>query len=193
MHKQRLGILIAASVGILISFLPSYSMDGENINAQTWLILVLFSIPLIISLIGKNGEPLSKRMFIVTIISGAVVILLGVFNIWYISSLNKMYKMTEREMQVFKNLDIPISNTEINIEFGLYFMILAAIALVIVSIKTKEKFIHNNNKPQELNLMSSKRCPYCAETINKDAKKCKFCGEFLDDDLRRDKEIYTLK
>jgi TM2 domain-containing membrane protein YozV len=27
---------------------------------------------------------------------------------------------------------------------------------------------------------ATKQCPYCAETIHRDAKKCKHCGEFLD-------------
>ena len=31
----------------------------------------------------------------------------------------------------------------------------------------------------------TKSCPFCAETILRDARKCKHCGEFLDDSLKK--------
>jgi predicted RNA-binding Zn-ribbon protein involved in translation (DUF1610 family) len=34
--------------------------------------------------------------------------------------------------------------------------------------------------PPEVIEPQTKRCPYCAETIQFEAKKCRFCGEFLD-------------
>jgi TM2 domain-containing membrane protein YozV len=32
--------------------------------------------------------------------------------------------------------------------------------------------------------IETKKCPFCAEEINKDAIKCKHCGEILDSDMR---------
>ncbi|GHB52831.1 hypothetical protein [Mongoliitalea lutea] len=32
---------------------------------------------------------------------------------------------------------------------------------------------------------NQKKCPFCAELINRDAIKCKHCGEFLDSSLRQ--------
>jgi uncharacterized membrane protein YvbJ len=34
----------------------------------------------------------------------------------------------------------------------------------------------------------TKKCPYCAEEINKEAKKCKHCGEILDNEIRAERE-----
>jgi TM2 domain-containing membrane protein YozV len=32
--------------------------------------------------------------------------------------------------------------------------------------------------------IETKKCPYCAEEINKDAIKCKHCGEILDSEVK---------
>lgn len=39
----------------------------------------------------------------------------------------------------------------------------------------------------------TRRCPYCAELINKDAIKCKHCGEILDPEIRaaRSQQLHT--
>lgn len=39
---------------------------------------------------------------------------------------------------------------------------------------------------------NAKACPYCAETIAKDARKCRYCGEFLDNDSTRKKNVISV-
>jgi predicted nucleic acid-binding Zn ribbon protein len=37
-------------------------------------------------------------------------------------------------------------------------------------------------------VIQTKKCPYCAETINVEAIKCKHCGEILDNDLKASRQ-----
>lgn len=37
-------------------------------------------------------------------------------------------------------------------------------------------------------VIQTKKCPYCAETIHADALKCKHCGEILDESLKTSRQ-----
>ena len=62
MNKQRLGILIVASLGVLATFLPwvkgpFFTANGAQ-RTDGWFTLALFAVPLVISLLNDKTKAL---------------------------------------------------------------------------------------------------------------------------------------
>jgi len=134
MNRQRLAILIIASLGALATFMPWVkapivgTINGTE--GDGWITLVLFAIPLIISLLNDRTKSLQGGLLIGAIIPG---LLAGVIAIWKIIEFNS--KMSEIGDNPFAQA---LSST-VSIGFGLYLLPLAGIALPIAAFLMKDK------------------------------------------------------
>ena len=134
MNKQRLAILIVAGLGALATFLPWVKVPiVGTINGTAgdgWITLVLFAVPLVISLLNDKTKALKGGLLYGAIIPSLVA---GALGIWKIIEFNS--KMSEIEDNPFaKALGATVS-----IEFGLYLLVLAGIALPIVAFLIKDQ------------------------------------------------------
>ena len=132
MNKQRLGILIVASLGVLATFLPwakgpLFIVNGAQRSDG------LFVVPLVISLLNDKTKALKGGQFY-----GAIVpsIIAGIYGILAIVGTHSMTSFFNSEMEdnVFGQL---FGNFSIG--FGLWLVVLAGIALPIVAFKIKDK------------------------------------------------------
>lgn len=128
MHKQRMGILIAAAAGMLGAFLPWVTflmVSVSGINSSTgWLILVLFGAALAMTLIGNKQSILTGAKFYVAIAAGAVAALIAILNIVNFKS------------EVGQQGGI---GSVVSIGVGLYVIILAGIAVVVLGFILKKE------------------------------------------------------
>ena len=131
MHKQRLGILIVASLGVLATFLPWVkspiigSINGTQ--GPGWMTLLLFAVPLVISLLNDKTKALKGGQLYGAIIPSLIA---GVYGIGEILSFNST--------SVKNNPFLQILEASVSIEYGLYLVVLAGIALPIVAFLIKD-------------------------------------------------------
>ena len=79
MNKQRKFVLIAAAIGIISMFLPWISFFGFNINGMHGsgiLVFLCFVVSGIIALPGDQTKNLDKTMWGITLIAGAIALLI---------------------------------------------------------------------------------------------------------------------
>ena len=50
-------------------------------------------------------------------------------------------------------------------------------------------YLKNKNSNNSITEGSSKKCPYCAEIINKEAKVCRYCGKNLPEEQKEESKI----
>lgn len=141
MYKQRIGIIIAAAIGALGTFLPwvhapiigsvpgSYGSDG-------WITFILFVITIGLCFVGKRTEPL-KLGFLV----GAIIPSL-------LASIVALIKIIDFNSQMGNAVsDNPFSKAmtqTVGIGIGLYLIVLAGIAVLLVGI-----FLNKSTVPAE--------------------------------------------
>jgi len=130
MHKQRLGILIAAAAGMLGVFLPWVtvpflgSVSGINAGITGWLLLILFGAALAMALIGNKQSILTGASFWAAIFLGALSSLIAILNI-----LN--YKT-----EVGKAGGL---GSAVSLGIGIYVIVLAGIAVVVLGFILKKE------------------------------------------------------
>src|SRR5450432_319783 len=78
MNKQRKFVLIAAAIGLISMFLPWISFFGFSINGMHGsgiLVFLCFVVSGIIALLGDQAKNLEKTMWGITLIAGAIALL----------------------------------------------------------------------------------------------------------------------
>lgn len=89
MHKQRLGMLIAAAVGMLGTFLPWATIPFfgsiSGTQGDGWFTLVAFLVALIMTLVGNKNEVLTGAKLYIGMAFAAIGSIIGVYEIFNIS------------------------------------------------------------------------------------------------------------
>ncbi|MEP6951674.1 MAG: hypothetical protein ABI863_20445 [Ginsengibacter sp.] len=82
LNKQRKFVLIAAAIGIIAMFLPWISFFGLSINGMHGsgiLVFLCFVVSGIITLLGDQTKNLEKTMWGITLIAGAIALLVMLY------------------------------------------------------------------------------------------------------------------
>jgi len=136
MHKQRTILLALSGAGVLsvflswvnVTFIGAASLSGIDTNIGK-IVLVLFAIPLVISLIGEREDALELKSFNVSLITGVIAALLAIYQIF------------DLKAALSAGNDNPFAgmmNNVVSVGFGLYLSVLAGIALAGYSFMTKK-------------------------------------------------------
>jgi hypothetical protein len=134
MNKQKLAILIVAGLGALATFMPWVKVPIvgtiNGTKGDGWITLVLFAIPLVISLLNDKTKALKGGLLYGAIISSLVAGAIGLIKI-----INFNSKMSD----IGDNPFAKALGATVSIEFGLYLVVLAGVALPIVAFLIKDK------------------------------------------------------
>ena len=138
MNKQRLAILIVAGLGALATFMPWVkapivgTINGTK--GDGWITLVLFAVPLVISLLNDKTKVVKGGL-----LYGAIIpsVLAGVIGIWKIIDFNSTMS------DVGDNPFAKALSATVSIEFGLYLVVLAGVALPIAAFLIKDKEVES--------------------------------------------------
>jgi hypothetical protein len=128
-HKQRLGILIAAGLGISATFLPWVHAPIIGSVAGTagdgWITLVLFLPALIIALRGDSQTAIRGGKRLGLTIPAVLAAMLG---IWKIVDFQQLKSDTPDDNPIAKAI-----SASVQIGFGLYLLVAAGIAVAVVA------------------------------------------------------------
>lgn len=134
MSKQRLAILIVSVLGALATFMPWIKVPIlgtiNGTKGDGWITLVLFTIPLVITLLNDKTKAVKGGLLYIAIIPSLFA---GALGIWKILDFNS--KMSDTGDNPFAKA----LSASVSIEFGLYLVVLAGIALPILALLIKEK------------------------------------------------------
>ena len=136
MHNQRTFILIAATLGMLATFLPwaTIPLYGaiNGTEGDGWISLAIFLIPVIACITGQKTQAIKMPRLLAVVIPGLAAAALGVWKIIDLNALNK------------PDGDNPYADSfdgSIGIGFGVYVLIAAGLAVAILGFIVKNKKI----------------------------------------------------
>lgn len=134
MHRQRLGVIIAAGAGVIASFLPWVhapifgSING--IQGDGKITLALFAIALFLALLGNRAAALSGGLQLGAIVSAGLAGVIGI------------YKIIDFSSKIRMDDDNPIAKAmaqAVGTDIGLYLVVVAGAAVPIVAVIMAKK------------------------------------------------------
>lgn len=149
-NTQRIAIAISSGIGILACFMPwgSFPIIGtvNGASRDGLIFAVILAIPLLLVLLGDKTKQIDKKIKIISVLVGVLVIFCGIFM--EIADFNNKIETAKRvsNSSIDKNSygldnhsrDIAkdVSSTVISsakIEFGLYLLIISGISVAVCS------------------------------------------------------------
>ena len=147
---QRIAIAISAGIGILACFMPwgSFPIVGtvNGASRDGLIFAVLLATPLVLVLLGDKTKQIDKKVKIISVLVGILVIFCGIFmeiadfnnkieaakqvsN----SSINEnSYGLDNSSKTIAKNVSNAVISSA-KIEFGLYLLIISGVSVAVCS------------------------------------------------------------
>ena len=153
MNQQRLAILIAAGLGALATFMPWIRAPfiGTIAGSQGdgWYTLALFSVAIVVSLLSDKTKRIEGGALYAAIIPSIIAALIGIQKISYFSSM-----MADMKADMGDNPFAMALGATVSIEFGLYLLVLAGLAVPALAylINDKQKTeprVNTNSRTQD--------------------------------------------
>jgi hypothetical protein len=128
MHKQRIGIVVAAAVGMLATFLPWATVPFLGSISGTagdgFITLILFLVALLMGVLGDKNTVVTGVKSTVAMLAGALAAVVGIYEIFNISSIAG---------------EAGALGKAIGVGFGVYLVIICGIAVIAVGFVLKDK------------------------------------------------------
>lgn len=129
LHRQRLFLVVASSLGILSTFLPWIHVPiigaVSGASGDGWLTLPLFLPTLVLSLRGQKDTPLVGGLRLGAVIPSAIAGIVGVIKIVRVNTLPS----SGAENNVFAEMMI----SSVRVGVGLYLIVAAAVAIGVAA------------------------------------------------------------
>lgn len=120
MHKQRIGIIAAAGLGMLSTFLPWATVPFlGSINGTVgdgYITLVIFLVAGLMGLLGDKNAVVTGVNKTIAILAGALAAIMGVYEIFKISNIGSG--------------EAGVLGKAIGVGFGLYLIVICGIAII---------------------------------------------------------------
>jgi len=135
MNRQRVLIAVTAGVGMLCTFLPWVTIpifgSISGARGDGWITFALFLVALLMALLsGDKERPLTGKLLPAVL---APAVLAAGIGIWKIIDFNQKMGSSLGQDDFSKFMGASVS-----IGFGLYLLVIAGIALVVVAVRFRD-------------------------------------------------------
>jgi len=132
MNKQRIAVLLIASLGLLATFMPWATvpilggMSGTE-NTLGWVSLSFFAIPMVVSLIGNKHDDLIRVALIITIAASVLAFITCICQLFVFNSIDGSDNLFEAMLA-----------DQIKVGFGLYIALFAGLILPLFALLMRD-------------------------------------------------------